>query len=89
MRVCRLESGHFALQVKECGRGLQPPGSAQTSVCREQYARFNHMWLDDPWLLPVHTNQRIEVANSNVKGYGEHFVTIFEQPNLAKVWLEA
>ncbi len=56
---------------------------------REQYARFNQMWLDDPWLLPVHTNQRIEVANSNVKGYGEHFVTIFEQPNLAKVWLEA
>ena len=56
---------------------------------REQYARFNQMWLDDPWLLPVHTNQRIEVTNPNVKGYDEHFVTIFEQPNLAKVWLEA
>ncbi len=56
---------------------------------REQYARFNRMWLEDPWLLPVHTNQRIEVANANVKGYDEHFVTIFEQPNLAKVWLEA
>ncbi len=55
----------------------------------EQYARFNQMWLDDPWLLPVHTNQRIEVANANVKGFDEHFVTIFEQPNMAKVWLEA
>lgn len=55
---------------------------------REQYARFNQMWLDDPWLLPIHTNQRIEVANPNVQGYDEHFVTIFEQPNLAKVWLE-
>ena len=64
--------------------GLDPLGEG----AREQYARFNQMWLDDPWLLPVHTNQRIEVANANVKGYDEHFVTIFEQPNLAKVWLE-
>ena len=63
---------------------LDPVGEG----AREQYARFNQMWLDDPWLLPVHTNQRIEVANANVKGYDEHFVTIFEQPNLAKVWLE-
>ena len=65
--------------------GLDPLGEE----AREQYARFNRMWIDDPWLLPVHTNQRIEVANSNVKGYDEHFVTIFEQPNMAKVWLEA
>ncbi len=65
--------------------GLDPLGEE----AREQYARFNQMWIDDPWLLPIHTNQRIEVANPNVKGYDEHFVTIFEQPNMAKVWLEA
>ena len=67
----------------------QPRRLTAGEEAREQYARFNQMWLDDPWLLPVHTNQRIEVANANVKGYDEHFVTIFEQPNLAKVWLEA
>jgi peptide/nickel transport system substrate-binding protein len=36
---------------------------------KEQYARFNKLWLDDPWLLPLVPWHPINIVSDKLQGY--------------------
>jgi peptide/nickel transport system substrate-binding protein len=53
---------------------------------KEQYKRFNTLWLEDPWLIPLSPNSRTDLVSSAVRGYDEYFITPSNAPNFGKVW---
>jgi peptide/nickel transport system substrate-binding protein len=52
---------------------------------KEQYRRFNKMWLEDPWLIPLSPNSRVDLVSASVKDYGDYFITLNET-TFAKTW---
>ena len=57
-----------------------------SDAAKAQYKRFNTLWTEDPWLLPLSPNSRIDLVSAAVRGYDEYFVTPSAAPNFAKVW---
>ncbi len=60
-----------------------------STKAKEVYSRFNKLWLEQAWLLPMLGNDRIELVADNVRGADEYFLTIQQQLNFAKVWKKA
>lgn len=61
------------------------PSSAEAKT---QYDRFNKIWLDDPWMLPVSPNLRLDVATKNLQGY-QSWISVIEQPDFGSMWLKS
>ena len=57
---------------------LDPLGEA----AKVQYKRFNEIWLEDPWLVPLQANTGPQLVSERVRGYGKYLVT----PGIAKYW---
>lgn len=55
------------------------PLSAEAKV---QYKRFNEIWVEDPWLVPLQPNTGPQLVSERVRGYGKYLVT----PGIAKFW---
>ncbi len=53
------------------------------------YARFNKLWMDDPWIIPMEPSGALDVVGKNVQGFGEYFVQPLQAPNFGKIWLKA
>lgn len=53
---------------------------------KAEYKKFNALYLDDPWMIPMYPAARVDLIGSKVKGYGEYFVTLGDSPNYAKIW---
>ncbi len=64
--------------------GLDP----NSEEAKEQYRRFNELWLEDPWLAPVLEAARLDLVSERVRGYGEYFVVPSQGPVFSKVWLD-
>lgn len=60
------------------------PNSAEA---KQQYQRFNKLFTEDPWLIPVSGSTRLDLVGSKVRGYGKYFVTPSAAPQFGKVWL--
>lgn len=59
------------------------PNSAGAKM---QYARFNQLWLDKPWMLGYQEGIRIDVVGSKVKGHDVYGVTVGDAPDFGAVW---
>ncbi len=53
------------------------------------YARFNKVWLDDPWIVPLEPSGALDVVGPNVQGFDEYFISPLQAPNFGKIWLKA
>lgn len=53
---------------------------------KQQYARFNKMWLEDPWMLPLQPRIRIDVVGEKLQGLNDYFITIYQSFDMAKLW---
>ncbi|MCC7366489.1 MAG: ABC transporter substrate-binding protein [Dehalococcoidia bacterium] len=56
---------------------------------KQLYARFNRLWMDDPWVIPLEPSGALDVVSSKVRGFDEYFIQPLQAPNFGKVWLEA
>lgn len=52
-----------------------------------QYARFNELWLEDPWIAPVAESARLDLVSERVRGWGNYFVVPSQAPIFARVSL--
>ncbi len=57
-----------------------------SDAAKEQYRRFNKLWLEDPWLIPLSPNSRTDLVSTALRGYDEYFIAPSNAPNFAKVW---
>lgn len=53
------------------------------------YTRFNKLWMDDPWIIPMEPSGALDVIGKNVQGFGEYFIQPLQAPNFGKIWLKA
>lgn len=60
------------------------PLSAQA---KEQYKRFNDLWLNNPFLVPLAPNEGPQLVSKRVRGYGEYLTSPANQPIFSNVWL--
>lgn len=49
---------------------------------KAQYKRFNEIWIEDPWLVPLQSNSGPQLVSERVRGFGKYMVT----PGIAKYW---
>ncbi len=57
-----------------------------SAAAKEQYARFNDLWLNNPFLVPLAPNAGPQLVSERVRGYGEFLVSPANQPVFANVW---
>jgi len=62
------------------------PVSAEAKV---QYARFNELWLDEPWLLTLAPNSRVDLFSARVRGNEQYMGAPGSALNWGAVWKKA
>lgn len=58
-----------------------------SAAAKEQYKRFNDLWLNDPFLVPLAGSETPQLISKKVRGYGEYLVSPANQPVFNSVWL--
>jgi hypothetical protein len=58
-----------------------------SAPAKEQYKRFNDLWLNDPFLVPLAPNESPQLVSKRVRGYGEYLTSPANQPIFSDVWL--
>ncbi|MBK7327870.1 MAG: hypothetical protein IPI85_01875 [Dehalococcoidia bacterium] len=53
-----------------------------SDAAKAQYKRFNEIWVEDPWLVPLQPNTGPQLVSERVRGFGKYLVT----PGIAKYW---
>lgn len=53
------------------------------------YARFNRLWLDDPWIIPLEPSGALDAVSKKVQGFDEYFIQPLQAPNFGRIWLKA
>jgi len=56
---------------------------------KELYARFNRLWIEDPWIIPVLPSGALDIVSPKVQGFDEYFVLPLQAPNWGRIWLKA
>jgi hypothetical protein len=62
------------------------PASAEAKA---EYTRFNQLYSQDAWHIPLWPFARPDLATPRVAGFGEYFITPLQCANLAKVGFKA
>lgn len=58
-----------------------------SDAARAQYKRFNQLWLNDPWLLPMTPNiGGINIISPKMHNIGHTLITIANQQDFGLVW---
>ena len=67
---------------------IQKLGTLDTNSpeAKIQYQRFNKLFTQDPWIIPVQPNSRIDLISEKVRGFGQYFITPSQSPQFAKIW---
>jgi peptide/nickel transport system substrate-binding protein len=63
----------------------QPTGAD----ARQLYTRFNKLLQEDPWLIPLQPQARVDLVSKNVRGFGDYFITYEQAVNFAKIGLKS
>ncbi len=75
------ESSDYLDVIKQLGS--LDPNSAEAKA---QYQRFNKLFTEDPWLIPVQPNSRIDLIGEKVKGYGKYWIAPAQSPRFNEIW---
>jgi hypothetical protein len=54
------------------------------SDAKAQYDRFNRLFREDPWILPLQPTVRIDLNSPRVDGFGDYFTLQNWEPNSAR-----
>jgi peptide/nickel transport system substrate-binding protein len=60
-----------------------------SEAAKAQYARFNKLFHDDAWMIPLNANVGIDLQSPNVTGFDEYFIAIHWSLNFGKLGLKA
>ena len=60
-----------------------------SEAAKKEYAIFNDLWLNDPFLVPLAPNENPQLVSKRVRGYGEYLVSPANEPVFDKVWLDS
>jgi peptide/nickel transport system substrate-binding protein len=60
-----------------------------SEAAKTQYKRFNDMWLNDPFLVPLAPNESPQLVSKRVRGYGSYLTSPANQVAFEKVWLDS
>ncbi|MGE0598024.1 MAG: ABC transporter substrate-binding protein [Dehalococcoidia bacterium] len=60
-----------------------------SEAAKAQYKRFNDMWLNDPFLVPLAPNENPQLVSKRVRGYGSYLTSPANQVAFEKVWLDS
>jgi len=71
------------LDIRAKLEGLDPLSEA----AKAEYKRFNEIWVEDPWLVPLAPNTGPQLVSERVRGYGKYLVAPTNVPIFANVWL--
>jgi peptide/nickel transport system substrate-binding protein len=58
-----------------------------SEAAKEQYRRFNEIWIEDPWLVPLQPNSGPQLVSERVRGYGKYLIAPTNAPEFADVWI--
>lgn len=58
-----------------------------SAEAKAQYERFNEIWVEDPWLVPLAQNSGPQLVSERVRGYGTYLTAPTNQPVFSNVWL--
>ena len=75
------ESPDYLDVIKQLGT-LDPNSAA----AKAQYQRFNKLFTDDPWIIPVQPNSRVDLIGAKVRGFGQYYITPSQSPLFHKIW---
>ena len=59
-----------------------------SAEAKAQYKRFNEIWVQDPWLVPLAPNSGPQLVSEKVRGYGTYLTAPTNAPDFSKVWLD-
>ena len=57
-----------------------------SAAAKEQYARFNKLWLEDPFILSLQPNMRVDLYSAKVRGNEEYLGAPGGAPNWCRIW---
>jgi peptide/nickel transport system substrate-binding protein len=77
------ESAEFTDIVSSI-ESLEPTSDA----AKQEYKRFNTLFHEDPWLIPLMPQARVDLVSKNVRGFGDYFVTYEQEANFATIGLK-
>ncbi|MCZ2108558.1 MAG: ABC transporter substrate-binding protein [Dehalococcoidia bacterium] len=75
------DSPDYVAIVKALG-SLDPAGAE----AKAQYQKFNKLFTEDPWIIPISPASRIDLIGPKVKGYGKYWVTPSSSPRFNEIW---
>ncbi len=58
-----------------------------SEAAKAQYKRFNEIWLEDPWLVPLQPNSGPQLVSKRVRGYGKYLIAPTNAPVFSDVWI--
>lgn len=58
-----------------------------SDAAKVQYKRFNDLWLNDPFLVPLAPNENPQLVSKKVRGFGKYLASPANQPIFSDVWL--
>ena len=58
-------------------------------AAKEQYARFNKLWIEDPWVLALEPNSRVDLFSAKVRGNDEYLGAPGSSANWGRIWKKA
>ena len=58
-----------------------------SAAAKEQYKRFNDLWQNDPFLIPLAPNETPQLLSKKVRGYGQYLTSPANAPVFSSVWL--
>jgi peptide/nickel transport system substrate-binding protein len=56
---------------------------------KTQYTRFNAIWLDDPWMMPLQPGNRIDLVGPKLQGLNSYLVTPSQGVSFSALWKSA
>ena len=60
-----------------------------STEAKELYRRFNRVWMEDPWVIPLEPSGALDVLSAKVQGFDEYVVQPLQGPNFGRIWLKA
>ena len=58
-----------------------------SDAAKAQYKRFNDLWLNNPFLVPLAGSETPQLVSKRVRGYGKYLTSPANQPVFSDVWI--
>ncbi len=60
----------------------------QSAEAKAQYARFNRLYVEEPWHIPLQPTGAIDLVSPKLQGFDSYFIRPVQSPNFGRMWLK-